>query len=94
MADVSERACSFCGMRMGEGSNSSTLRTLEAMVAGSESPSVDRLMAEMVVLRERLAVGDDPPVEHLVAGPGIYICNFCVDLCNEVIAKERAARAG
>lgn len=29
-------------------------------------------------------------VKFLVAGPGVYICNACVDLCNKVIAKERA----
>lgn len=31
-------------------------------------------------------------VELLVAGPGVAICNECVDLCNEVIAGARAAR--
>jgi len=29
-------------------------------------------------------------VKFLVAGLGVYICNACVDLCNKVIAKERA----
>jgi ATP-dependent protease Clp ATPase subunit len=28
-------------------------------------------------------------VKFLVAGPGVYICNACVDLCNKVIARER-----
>ncbi|MBP3723916.1 MAG: ATP-dependent Clp protease ATP-binding subunit ClpX [Selenomonadaceae bacterium] len=27
-------------------------------------------------------------VQNLVAGPGVYICNECVELCNEIIAKE------
>ncbi len=32
-------------------------------------------------------------VERLIAGPrGVYICNECVDLCNEIISGERAAR--
>ena len=29
-------------------------------------------------------------VAKLVAGPGVYICNECVDLCNLVIADEPA----
>jgi ClpX C4-type zinc finger len=27
-------------------------------------------------------------VETMVAGPGVYICNECVDLCNHVIASK------
>jgi ATP-dependent Clp protease ATP-binding subunit ClpX len=28
-------------------------------------------------------------VNQLIAGPGVYICNECVDLCVEIIAQER-----
>jgi ATP-dependent Clp protease ATP-binding subunit ClpX len=28
-------------------------------------------------------------VNKLIAGPGVYICNECVDLCVEIIARER-----
>jgi ATP-dependent Clp protease ATP-binding subunit ClpX len=28
-------------------------------------------------------------VKKLIAGPGVYICNECIDLCVEIIAKER-----
>jgi ATP-dependent Clp protease ATP-binding subunit ClpX len=28
-------------------------------------------------------------VDKLIAGPGVYICNQCVDLCVQIIAKER-----
>lgn len=31
---------------------------------------------------------DQSEVAKLVAGPGVYICNECVDLCNEIIAQE------
>ena len=31
-------------------------------------------------------------VRKLVAGPGVYICNSCVELCNEVLAKEDGPR--
>jgi len=27
-------------------------------------------------------------VKKLIAGPGVYICNECVDLCNEIIEEE------
>jgi ATP-dependent Clp protease ATP-binding subunit ClpX len=28
-------------------------------------------------------------VDKLIAGPGVYICNECVDLCVQIIAQER-----
>ncbi|GIF19994.1 ATP-dependent Clp protease ATP-binding subunit ClpX [Actinoplanes tereljensis] len=27
-------------------------------------------------------------VEKVIAGPGVYICNECVELCNEVLRSE------
>ncbi len=27
-------------------------------------------------------------IAKLVAGPGVYICNECVDLCNQIITQE------
>ena len=27
--------------------------------------------------------------KHLIAGPGVYICDECIDLCNKVIAEAR-----
>ena len=24
----------------------------------------------------------------LIAGPGVYICDECIDLCNEILAEE------
>jgi ATP-dependent Clp protease ATP-binding subunit ClpA len=27
-------------------------------------------------------------VKKLIAGPGVYICNECIDLCNEIVAEE------
>jgi ATP-dependent Clp protease ATP-binding subunit ClpX len=29
-------------------------------------------------------------VEKLIGGPGVCICNECVELCRDIIAKERA----
>lgn len=33
-------------------------------------------------------------VAKLVAGPGVYICNECVDLCKLIIAEEPAPAVG
>ena len=32
-------------------------------------------------------------VKKLIAGPGVYICDECIDLCNEIIDEELADRA-
>jgi hypothetical protein len=37
---------------------------------------------------------DKTAVGKLVAGPGVYICNECVDLCNLIIAEEPAPGFG
>jgi ATP-dependent Clp protease ATP-binding subunit ClpX len=31
-------------------------------------------------------------VEKMIAGPGVYICNNCVDLCNDILATDAAGR--
>jgi ATP-dependent Clp protease ATP-binding subunit ClpX len=30
-------------------------------------------------------------VEKLIAGPSVFICNECVDLCNDIISEEMPA---
>lgn len=37
---------------------------------------------------------DQHQVVKLVAGPGVYICDQCIDLCNDIIAEEAAQRVG
>jgi ATP-dependent Clp protease ATP-binding subunit ClpX len=27
-------------------------------------------------------------VKKIIAGPGVYICNECIDLCNDIILEE------
>ena len=29
-------------------------------------------------------------VKKIIAGPGVYICDECIDLCNEIIVEELA----
>lgn len=33
-------------------------------------------------------------VARLIAGPGVFICNECIDLCNQIIVEESKAKAG
>jgi len=33
-------------------------------------------------------------VRRLIAGPGVYICNECVALCNEIIAHDEHSPPG
>ncbi|MCB1327922.1 MAG: ATP-dependent Clp protease ATP-binding subunit ClpX, partial [Leptospiraceae bacterium] len=33
-------------------------------------------------------------VRRLVAGPGVYICDECIELCNEIIAEEGEQESG
>jgi len=33
-------------------------------------------------------------VKKLIAGPGVYICDECIDLCNEIIEEELASQQG
>ena len=30
---------------------------------------------------------NEEQVHQMIAGPGVYICNECVDRCNEIIAE-------
>jgi ATP-dependent Clp protease ATP-binding subunit ClpX len=32
-------------------------------------------------------------VKKLTAGPGVYICDECIDLCNEIIVEELSEAA-
>jgi hypothetical protein len=31
---------------------------------------------------------DQQSVKKLIAGPGVYICNHCINLCNDIIDEE------
>ncbi len=37
---------------------------------------------------------DKDTVAKLIAGPGVYICNECVELCNHVLAEELVPKVG
>lgn len=33
-------------------------------------------------------------VEKVIAGPGVYICNECIGLCNDILSAERQQPSG
>jgi len=33
-------------------------------------------------------------VEKVIAGPGVYICNECVGLCNDILRSEQGSSTG
>ena len=37
---------------------------------------------------------DKDEVDKLIAGPGVFICNECVDLCNQILAENPAGEFG
>jgi hypothetical protein len=43
-----------------------------------------------VVTRCSFCTKDENDVQQMVAGPGVYICNECVTLCNEIFAGTPA----
>jgi len=53
--------------------------TSEAPPRGANQPSSD--------VRCSFCGKDKDSVVKLVAGPGVYICDVCVDLCNQIIPQ-------
>jgi hypothetical protein len=37
---------------------------------------------------------EESAVSKIIAGPGIYICDECVQLCNSILDEDRAAPTG
>src|ERR1035437_1983686 len=54
----------------------------------------------MAVTEERVTTScsfclkPDDEVAKLVAGPGVYICNECVDLCSQIISSSPSLPSG
>jgi hypothetical protein len=54
----------------------------------TQSPDLAPGAARLTTLSCSFCNKDKEAVGKLVAGPGVYICNECVDLCNTIIAGE------
>ena len=48
------------------------------------------IAATAIQLRCSFCAKPSSEVEKIIAGPGVYICNECVGLCNDVLGSEQA----
>src|SRR5579872_3852311 len=51
----------------------------------SETPDA----ATVIQVRCSFCAKPSTEVEKVIAGPGVYICNECVGLCNDILGAER-----
>ena len=58
------------------------MRTLARRILGQPGDTSDRRRCSFC-RRSESRVG------RLIAGPGVYICDECVELCNEILEEER-----
>jgi hypothetical protein len=56
-------------------------------MTNASSPPLTRVIASCSFCGK-----DDTRVKRLVAGPGVYICNECVGLCDEILATTDSAQ--
>src|SRR5690606_18718113 len=56
-------------------------------------PAMARIGESADLLKCSFCGKSQKQVQQLIAGPGVYICDECVELCNEII-EERLAEAG
>jgi len=47
-------------------------------------------MTKETILRCSFCGKSQDEVEKIIAGPTVYICNECIELCNDIIEEERA----
>lgn len=59
---------------------------LWALIAGQEPSGADKPPPP---LRCSFCGKDQYQVEKLIAGPAVYICAECIELCAEILAEER-----
>ncbi len=59
---------------------------LLALLSGQEPSGADKPPPP---LRCSFCGKDQHQVERLIAGPAVYICDECVELCAEILAEER-----
>ena len=50
-------------------------------------------VAPQVQVRCSFCAKPSSEVEKVIAGPGVYICNQCVGLCNDILGAERRKSA-
>jgi ABC-type glutathione transport system ATPase component len=60
-------------------------------ISGGEGVSMPRKDSQGDVLRCSFCGKSQEEVKRLIAGPAAYICDECIDLCNDIILEEGAA---
>ena len=60
------------------------------MVAAREEDAVARIGDGADLLKCSFCGKSQKQVKKLIAGPGVYICDECIELCNEIIEEELA----
>src|SRR5665811_1566541 len=58
-----------------------------------EGPLVARIGDGGDLLKCSFCGKSQKQVKKLIAGPGVYICDECIDLCNEILEEELAEAA-
>jgi ATP-dependent Clp protease ATP-binding subunit ClpX len=66
----------------------SSSSTAPAGLNCEESPPVARIGDGGDLLKCSFCGKSQKQVKKLIAGPGVYICDECIDLCNEIIEEE------
>jgi ClpX C4-type zinc finger len=54
----------------------------------TDSPGISPASGRLPTLSCSFCTKDKGSVAKLVAGPGVYICNECIDLCNQILTME------
>src|SRR5947208_16250492 len=62
----------------------------ELRTRGDGSPVAPRVGETGDLLKCSFCGKSQKQVKKLIAGPGVYICDECIDLCNEIIEEELA----
>ena len=57
------------------------------------SSSSELILSILTSTRRSADLVSQTEVKTLVAGPGVFICDECVQLCQEIIAKKAATQA-
>ncbi|MBO1754318.1 ClpX C4-type zinc finger protein [Allobranchiibius sp. CTAmp26] len=50
--------------------------------------------SQTTTVRCSFCAKDEQDIAKIIAGPGIYICNECVQLCNDILAGSAPEQAG
>jgi len=65
-------------------------RSIPAKVA-EPSTAIEKMLVEASAetLRCSFCEKSQNEVQKLIAGPQVYICNECIDICNEIFADDQ-----